>query len=395
MIDGLRDLGKTVFLTTHYMDEAQALADRVAVIADGRIVAAGTPDELGGRERGGNARSASRLPPGVEAGRAAAGDRRRERPAATERVRRSAAPSRRRVLNELTSWALARADRARRARGPPSEPRGRLPGADRGRRAMSALALVRPPVPLRPEGLLAQPGGRLLHGDVPGDLPAASSRRSSATTRSRSSAGSRSRPTTCPGSVTLAVVSATLVNVAMRMVEMRESGRLKRVRGTPLPTWAFIAGRIGNAFVVSLLMVVIVTAIGRDLLRRRGPDDDAAGAARHAARRHLRLLLPRLRAERGDPERGRRAGDHELHGAAALLPLRRLHPGERDPRRRPRLRRPVPDPPLLRGASSTAFDPLTDRRRLRVGSPGDRRRSGASPASLIAARTFSFAPRDG
>ena len=49
VIGGLRDLGKTVFLTTHYMDEAQALADRVAVISSGRIVATGTPDDLGGR----------------------------------------------------------------------------------------------------------------------------------------------------------------------------------------------------------------------------------------------------------------------------------------------------------------------------------------------------------
>jgi ABC-2 type transport system ATP-binding protein len=49
VIDGLRDLGKTVFLTTHYMDEAEQLADRIAVIARGRIVAEGTPGTLGGR----------------------------------------------------------------------------------------------------------------------------------------------------------------------------------------------------------------------------------------------------------------------------------------------------------------------------------------------------------
>jgi ABC-2 type transport system ATP-binding protein len=49
-IAGLRDLGKTVFLTTHYMDEAQRLADRVAVIAGGEIVARGTPEDLGDRE---------------------------------------------------------------------------------------------------------------------------------------------------------------------------------------------------------------------------------------------------------------------------------------------------------------------------------------------------------
>jgi len=46
VIGGLRDLGKTVFLTTHYMDEAQALADRVAIIASGQIVATGSPESL-------------------------------------------------------------------------------------------------------------------------------------------------------------------------------------------------------------------------------------------------------------------------------------------------------------------------------------------------------------
>jgi ABC-2 type transport system ATP-binding protein len=52
VIAGLRDLGKTVFLTTHYMDEAQRLADRVTIIAAGEIVARGTPEDLGERESG-------------------------------------------------------------------------------------------------------------------------------------------------------------------------------------------------------------------------------------------------------------------------------------------------------------------------------------------------------
>ncbi len=51
MVAGLRDLGKTVLLTTHYMEEAQVLADRVAVISDGRIVALDTPENLGDRRR--------------------------------------------------------------------------------------------------------------------------------------------------------------------------------------------------------------------------------------------------------------------------------------------------------------------------------------------------------
>jgi ABC-2 type transport system ATP-binding protein len=51
VIAGLRDLGKTIFLTTHYMEEAEYLADRIAVLAKGQIVAQGTPKTLGGRDQ--------------------------------------------------------------------------------------------------------------------------------------------------------------------------------------------------------------------------------------------------------------------------------------------------------------------------------------------------------
>jgi ABC-2 type transport system ATP-binding protein len=50
VIAGLRHLGTTVFLTTHYLDEAEYLADRIAVLSAGRIVAEGTPQTLGGRD---------------------------------------------------------------------------------------------------------------------------------------------------------------------------------------------------------------------------------------------------------------------------------------------------------------------------------------------------------
>ena len=45
-VRGLRDTGTTVFLTTHYLEEADALSDRIAIIDHGKIVALGTPDEL-------------------------------------------------------------------------------------------------------------------------------------------------------------------------------------------------------------------------------------------------------------------------------------------------------------------------------------------------------------
>ena len=50
MIASLRELGKTILLTTHYLEEAQALADRVAIIARGELVAVGPPKELAGRD---------------------------------------------------------------------------------------------------------------------------------------------------------------------------------------------------------------------------------------------------------------------------------------------------------------------------------------------------------
>jgi ABC-2 type transport system ATP-binding protein len=103
VIANLRDLGKTVFLTTHYMEEAQALADRVAVIAAGRIVAEGTTETLGGRDRAPSDIS-FRPPTGVEPAQLPA------ELAATTELRdgrfhlRSRHPAR--TLHVLASWAL-------------------------------------------------------------------------------------------------------------------------------------------------------------------------------------------------------------------------------------------------------------------------------------------------
>jgi ABC-2 type transport system ATP-binding protein len=109
VITNLRDLGKTVFLTTHYMDEAQALADRVAIIASGQIVAEGAPGELAGR--GGGASSISfKLPAGVAAAdlpsevtMAIGEGRRLPNGEVTLQTDEPVA-----ILNALTGWALAR-----------------------------------------------------------------------------------------------------------------------------------------------------------------------------------------------------------------------------------------------------------------------------------------------
>src|SRR4051794_21543830 len=66
VIDELRDTGTTIFLTTHDMDEAERLADRIGVIRDGRLIAEGTPDTLGGRDHAPAAMTFT-LPDGLDA----------------------------------------------------------------------------------------------------------------------------------------------------------------------------------------------------------------------------------------------------------------------------------------------------------------------------------------
>jgi ABC-2 type transport system ATP-binding protein len=105
VIRGLRELGKTVLLTTHYMEEAQALADRVAIIADGEIVAVGAPGELGGRQDAASEIS-FRLPDGVGA------DQLPPEVAAAAHLNHGAVSLRSEspvaLLHRLTGWAVER-----------------------------------------------------------------------------------------------------------------------------------------------------------------------------------------------------------------------------------------------------------------------------------------------
>ena len=65
-----------------------------------------------------------------------------------------------------------------------------------------------------------------------------------------------------PSIVALSVIGACYTNVAMGVCFSRDGGLLKRVRGTPLPGWAFLFGRIGHAVLVAVLLVAIVTGAG-------------------------------------------------------------------------------------------------------------------------------------
>ena len=100
VVRNMRTLGKTIVLTTHYMDEAQYLADRICVIAAGKVVAEGTPDTLRARTEH-QTRIRFELPVGLDA--------------ATLPIRVSVeagmavieTPTATRTLRDLTTWAVA------------------------------------------------------------------------------------------------------------------------------------------------------------------------------------------------------------------------------------------------------------------------------------------------
>ena len=149
LIGGLRELGKTILLTTHYMDEAQHLADRVVVLANGRVIADAEPGAP--RPRGGR-----RDVPG------------RPRPAAAgrhdRRARHRAARQRARHPRPRARPAVGGGPR-RRARGPdrdPPQPRRRLPGADR-------MTLLSTWIFARDQTDDAQPARGRVHARVPAD----------------------------------------------------------------------------------------------------------------------------------------------------------------------------------------------------------------------------------
>ena len=157
VVTSLRGMGKTVLLTTHYMDEAQHLADRVAVMAGGSLVALGPPDQLGGRDTG---------------------DRHRAVPAAARRV--GGRPARGRRTPRVTAWCSRPTSRRRRCTASPAGPssagielpgltvsrpvtRGRLPASSppaRTRRRVSDVGLARRQVVAEQKGFWRNPAAR-------------------------------------------------------------------------------------------------------------------------------------------------------------------------------------------------------------------------------------------
>ena len=180
VIRNLAALGKTVLLTTHYMDEAQYLADRVAVISNGLIVAEGSSATIGNRER-----------------------------------------ARARIRYRLTD--------------------GVAPPAD----------------------LTAPPGPDGLTELVPDDLTTALL--GHGTVRISAAKVVNTSTYYVAAMASFAVISACYTNIAISVSFQRDTGVLKRMNGTPLPSAIFLGARMVHALFVAIVLVVITAAFGRVL----------------------------------------------------------------------------------------------------------------------------------
>ena len=208
----LRDLGKTVLLTTHYLEEAQELADRVAIVKDGRIVAEGPPDELGPESSRYRVAYLSDGPAG------GAPDRRPDRAAAPAHARR------------------ARPRRApRRTRGHAPDARGGLPRPDPERRRrlfMSPIALAWEQFRFERKLFWRNPSAAFFNFALPLLLLVL--------TASAFSADTDELDVLIPGIAGMGVLATTFTSLAFNITILRDEGVLKRWRGTPMPagrTW--------------------------------------------------------------------------------------------------------------------------------------------------------------
>jgi len=65
-----------------------------------------------------------------------------------------------------------------------------------------------------------------------------------------------------PGILAFGLISACYTNLAIRMTMSRDLGILKRVRGTPVPTWAYLAGQVGSSVLITLILFVLTVGLG-------------------------------------------------------------------------------------------------------------------------------------
>ena len=317
VIKNLATLGMTVLLTTHYMDEAQFLADRVAVIVAGRIVAEGPPATLGDRDLA-KARIRYRPPAG------AAPPDGLFAPPGPDGYTEITPDDVVQALHQLTGWAIdhrASLDGLQVTRpslediylsltGTPSGDSGGRPAPPaeaKGTHGMNAAALTLSQVRYVNKAYWRNPASAFFAFAYPLMFLVIFT---SIFRNSTVQFGARSVNEATyyvPAMVALAVITVCFNNIAVAVTFQRDSGVLKRTNGTPLPSASFFGARILHAVLVSVLLVIITAAFGRAFYNADIPTGAHPGAdAGHARRRRGRVLRARVRHLVGHPERRRR-----------------------------------------------------------------------------------------
>ena len=133
-----------------------------------------------------------------------------------------------------------------------------------------------------------------------------------------------------PAIISYQIMLAGYSSLLIAVTAERERGMLKRLRGTPMPSWVFLAGEITRTIAVVAVTVAVLVAVGSGVYHvpvRRPHGDRPGRVHRSRDRLHVRAgpgQYPRVRHHRG--RIGRRAVCHFDHG----LHLRRVHPGIHD-----------------------------------------------------------------
>lgn len=265
VVKGLRDVGKTVLLTTHYMDEAEHLADRIIILQAGKIAAEGTPDELS-RSLVKRTEVSFTAADGTEPGRLSAalkgpGRGRRRNGAAVVR-QRSERPSGPAWLGRERAGGTGRPPGQTSHLGRRIRPDGG-PAGDGGRRGagvVNQLALAGAQARYALRGFLRNPRAFVFTMVLPVFLLVLFN----ATFGGGKISVGFGAPATyyTAAVVAYAIMQSSFSSLVISVTAGREAGLLKRFRGTPMPSWVYLAAEIGRTVVVAAATVAVLVAAG-------------------------------------------------------------------------------------------------------------------------------------
>jgi ABC-2 type transport system ATP-binding protein len=263
MIEGLKALGKTIFLTTHYMDEAQHLSDRVAILRRGEIVATGRPEDLSAGGQGRATGIRFRLPNGVSVDAVRAHADAPVEVSGNEVAVKTDKPQR--TLYRLTGWAesegleLAALDVRR-----PSLEDVFLELTSGGNTGGDAALVLRE---TRFGLLTAVRNPRVVVFSIAFPVVLLvlfnSIFTSGADKTTQFSGGTISTDAYFTAGMTAySIMMSAFTTILVGLTTQRESGQLKRLRGTPMPAWTFIAAQVLRSIVLVVAMVTALLLIG-------------------------------------------------------------------------------------------------------------------------------------